>query len=533
MLSGVLQTAGGLGLFLLGMSVLTEGLRTLADERLRNVLARSTRSPLTGCLTGALTTALLQSSSATTVAAVGLVHVGLLTFPQSLGIIFGANVGSTITGWLVALLGFRFQLAESFLPIVLIGALLRLLGRGVLRPIGTSMAGFGLIFVGVATMQLGMSAFEGMITPQSLPPDTLLGRLSLLALGMIVTLVTQSSGAGVAASLVALHAGTITWHQAAALVIGMDIGTSSTAALATIGGNIQARRTGFAHVLYNFLSAGIAFFLVTPWYRIFQTRWPDLANSEPELSLVGFHTFYNLLSVGLILPFTNGFARFIERLFPERENELTRRLDPSLLKSSDVAIQAVWATLEQIAHSLAAGLRPSIKVPTVRVDPLWIDQLDEAILRTREFLEKIRIQPDQRSQMQRYTSSLYVLDHLHRITRRARDHKRLSRVHADEALQAMTERLLEALQMLGDASFPVAASTETRVQQLNQDLNLAMRRYRASSLQRTAAGQVSASEALQRMDVARSIRRIGYHIWRIIEHASEHPAEIADEQPSR
>ncbi len=245
MLSGVIQAAGGLGLFLMGMSVMTEGLRALADEKLRSLLSRSTKSLGLAVCTGAFATAMVQSSSATTVAAVGFVHAGLLTFSQSLGIIFGANIGTTITGWMIALVGFKLQLGEIMLPIILVGALLRLSGSGRLKSAGTALAGFGLIFVGITALQNGMSEFQGLVTPDSFPPDTWLGRLLLILIGIVITVITQSSSAGVAAAITAISTGTITLHQGAAMVIGMNVGTTVTAAMATIGGNIQARRTGF------------------------------------------------------------------------------------------------------------------------------------------------------------------------------------------------------------------------------------------------------------------------------------------------
>jgi len=160
----VLTAIGGLGIFLLGMLVLTDGLKKLVGGRLQTFLARRTNSPLSGALSGAATTAVLQSSSATTVAAVGFVGAGLLSFNQALGIIFGANIGTTVTGWLVALIGFKLQIGLLLLPAVLLGVLLRLFARGWWRHAGFALAGFGLLFVGIDFLQQGMKALEGVIT---------------------------------------------------------------------------------------------------------------------------------------------------------------------------------------------------------------------------------------------------------------------------------------------------------------------------------------------------------------------------------
>ena len=263
----IYQSLGGLGLFLLGIIIMTDGLGHLAGNAMRSALMRFTHSPLSGAFTGSITTAILQSSSATTVAAVGFVGAGLITFSESLGIIFGANIGTTVTGWIVVLLGFKLKLGNLAMIFVLIGVLLRLFAKNKLATFGYTLAGFSIIFVGIAMMQEGMSSFADFINPDMLPSDTFSGRLRLVAMGIIFTAITQSSSAGVAVALSALFAGAINFEQAAALVIGMDVGTTITAALATIGQSIEARRTGLSHVIYNFMTAIGAFFFNYPFYN--------------------------------------------------------------------------------------------------------------------------------------------------------------------------------------------------------------------------------------------------------------------------
>lgn len=149
---GILGAIGGLGLFLLGMAILVDGLKSLGGQNLRVGIARFTRSPLSGAVTGATATALVQSSSAVMVTTVGFAGASLITFPQALGIMFGANVGTTATGWIVSLLGFKLNLAGMFTPLILLGVMLRLFGAGRWREIGWAMAGFGVLFYGLAMM---------------------------------------------------------------------------------------------------------------------------------------------------------------------------------------------------------------------------------------------------------------------------------------------------------------------------------------------------------------------------------------------
>jgi len=525
----ILQAIGGLGLFLLGMSIMTDGLKSLADERLRKILARSTNSPVSGVFTGAISTALIQSSSATTVAAVGLVHVGLLTFAQALGIIFGANIGTTITGWMVALIGFKWKIGDIILPLVFVGALIRLFSKGKLRWIGTSLAGFALIFVGISALQGGMSAFQGIVTPDSFPADTLWGRVLLILLGIIITLITQSSSAGVATALAAVHADAMTLHQAAAMVIGMDIGTTATAAMATIGGNVQARRTGFAHVIYNFMTGMMAFVMLTPYFWALGQVLPDFQASDPEMALVSFHTFFNILGVILIVPFTGRFAALIEWLFPEQGNLLIKRLDPGLLATPELALQAVHATVNDILQTLLGELHRLLETPAATPGRSQLEDVDDALAKSREFLDRLRIQPDQSPSLGNLARTIHVLDHLYRIRNRMEEAQRISRIRDDQTLATMADLLAAMVDRFMQANLPYHIEVETAAQQANLDLKMNMRAYRIEILKHTAAGELSSVTALQRTDSARWIRRQGYHLWRIADHLSESPHDRADE----
>ncbi|QDU73992.1 Na+/Pi-cotransporter [Bremerella volcania] len=526
----ILQALGGLGLFLLGMSIMTEGLKSLADDRLRKILARSTSSPVSGVFTGAMTTALIQSSSATTVAAVGLVHVGLLTFAQSLGVIFGANIGTTITGWMVALIGFKWKIGDIILPLVFVGALIRLFTKGKLRWLGTSLAGFALIFVGISALQDGMSGFQGIVTPDSFPADTLGGRLLLVLLGIVITLITQSSSAGVATALAAVHADAMTLHQAAAMVIGMDIGTTATAAVATIGGNVQARRTGFAHVIYNMMTGMMAFFILTPYFWILGKLLPGFETSDPEMALVSFHTCFNMLGVILILPFTGKFAALIEWLFPEQGNPLVKRLDPGLLATPELAVQAIQATVNDVLQTLLGEMHHLVARPESAPNPGKLADVDDALSKTREFMDQLRVQPGQAVSLSHLARIIHVLDHLYRIRNRLEEPQRISRIHADSSLTSMANLLTTMIDQIAQAELPFASEVEAAAQQINQELKTGMRGYRIEILKHTAAGELTSQTALQRTDSARWIRRQGYHLWRIVDHLSDSPHDRG-EQP--
>ena len=255
------------------MTVMTDGLKALTGSALRPVLGKAAATLLRGSFWGALITLLVQSSSATTMTTIGLVSAGLLTFPQGLGLVFGANVGTTGTGWLVALIGVRVSLTAAALPMIFIGALIKLLASGRISGAGAALAGFGLVLFGLTTLQQGMGGLAERLHPAVLAgPGAgwwhgMLGVLTLVVVGLVMTALMQSSTAAIAVTLSAHYAGAVGLDQAFALVIGQNIGTATSSALAAIGASTTAKRLALAYVLFKAIAAVIAlvlFPIVTP-----------------------------------------------------------------------------------------------------------------------------------------------------------------------------------------------------------------------------------------------------------------------------
>ena len=533
-ITAVLLCIGGLGLFLLGMVVLTDGLHALAGGVLRRVLSRFTRSPLSGAITGATTTAVVQSSSATTVAAVGFVGAGLLTFPQAFGIVLGANVGTTMTGWLVALLGFKLQLGTAALPIVLVGVLVRLFTQGRASSAGFAVAGFGLIFVGISLLQQGMGGLVGIITPESFPPDTWVGRLILFLFGILFTLITQSSSAGVAMALTAVNASAMTVQQAAAAVIGMDVGTTITAVLATIGGSVHARRTGYAHTMYNLLAGCGAFLILVPFMRAFERFAPQVLASEPELVLVGFHTFFNVVGVTVALIFAHRLEGLMIRLVPMKPVPFARRLDHSLLESPAAALDALGTTLADLAATTLEMVMQLLSTTRTRGMEIRLEQVRQALSETRKYVEGIRTSTDEGWTHQRDLSAMHVIDHLDRLVDRCAEAERWPPLRYDRELAEITGDLGPAT----DASRKALVHGELFIDEEHleaawQSLQDQGRRYRGRVLGQVAAGSLDAAEAAIRLDAARGVRRVAYHEWRIAHHlnrcrALQEPVEVPE-----
>ncbi len=344
---------GGLGLFLLAIGMMTDGLKLAAGNALRTLLAKWSKTPLRGVMSGAAMTALVQSSSAVTVASLGFVNAGLLSMRHALGIVYGANIGTTMTGWLVALVGFKINIQAIALPMIGAGMLLKLLRpNSRLASAGVALAGFGLFFVGIDTLKL---AFEGMVSTFDLGQFTasgVSGFLLYLALGFAMTVLTQSSSASIALTITAATSGMVGIYAAGAMVIGANIGTTSTAIFASIGATSSAKRVASAQVIFNVATAIVAG-LILPFLFAFihwLTRTFEL-DANPGITLAIFHTLFNLMGVILIFPLNDKLANFLERRFVSLEEQASRpkHLDKNIAQTPVLAVNALILELLSVA----------------------------------------------------------------------------------------------------------------------------------------------------------------------------------------
>jgi phosphate:Na+ symporter len=520
---------GGIGLFLLGMILLTDGLKAAAGEALRSLLVRFTGGPVRALVSGAAATAVVQSSSATVLTTIGFVSAGLLTFPQAVGVILGANLGTTSTGWIVSLLGLRFSMSAVALPLVGVGALLRLLTRGRTADGGLAVAGFGLIFVGIDVLQAGMATLATRIDPGVFPGATWGGRILLVALGVMMTVVMQSSSAAVATTLAALHSGAIGLDQAAALVVGQNIGTTVKAALVTIGASTAVRRTAVAHILFNAITGVIAFLLIPAVLAV--DRWlASTGGSDPAVLVAGFHTTFNLLGVLTIAPFIGRFAAMVIRLVPERGPHLTRHLDPSLATVPPVAVEAARRTSRDVAGTLVAVLAGGLTRPGSPPDPVMVTAADEALHETRRFLGGLQM-GQSASASDRHLAVLHTIDHLERVVERLRSTPTIASF--DEETKAAAEvvrALLEPLHssLTADGPLPTGAweALAARIAQQRKD-------HREAQLLAAASGRLDPDLALARLDAMRWLDANVYHIWRVVHHLATRTAGMGRQDADR
>ncbi len=509
MLLGILQALGGLGVFILGMVIMVDGLHAGVGDGLHRVLTRFTRSPLSGALTGAVSTAVLQSSSATTIAAVGFVSAGVLSFPQALGIIYGANLGTTVTGWIVVLLGFKLKIGTLLLPLIFIGVLLRIFAKGRVAELGFALAGFGLIFLGISQMQQGMQGLEGMLAPEVFPDDTLWGRLQLVLLGVLITLITQSSSAGVAMMLALLYAGNVNFAQAAAVVIGMDLGTSVKALIATIGGRTDARRTGVSHLVFNILTVFIALLMLDPFIWAWQSMNGGSVEASAEIALVAFHSGFNLAAVVIMLPFAQPFTRFIQMLIPAKQGALTLSLDPILLREPAVALRAAYPEMLRLRTALDAQLRRLLSGDAA--ERAILSELQQLLDQMHNFLDAVELKPSDRRNRQVLARMMHAMDHLQRLHERCDEEPERAICASELSLLGPTVELLSDYLL---REHPRAVDLEEAYQALLEQREV----FRQQIISGITDDHFTVPEGTDQLEALRWMIRVMHHLLRIDHH---------------
>ncbi|SEI63744.1 phosphate:Na+ symporter [Allopseudospirillum japonicum] len=349
----IAQLAGGIGLFLLGMMLMTEGLRLAAGHTLRDVLAKSTATTLRGLLSGAFITALVQASGAVTVATIGFVNAGLMQLKQAVTIIYGSNVGTTMTAWLVVAIGLEFDIEALALPMVALGMVLKLVGNQTKAALGEALAGFGVFFLGLNILQSTFGDMSAQVNLAEYAGDGWASRLIFVGIGFGLTFLMQSSSAAMALTLTAAAGGVVPLADAACIVIGANVGTTSTAVLATLGATANARRVAAAHVVFN-LVTGVVAFLIMPWLLQGLLWGTQALGGDQDIAaiLALFHTCFNILGILLLLPFTTPLVNALEKRFCSREDDQARPryLDDTLVKTPVLAMHALLKELDRIGE---------------------------------------------------------------------------------------------------------------------------------------------------------------------------------------
>ena len=357
---------GGVGLFLFGIKLMGESLQDLAGDRMRRLISALTSSPVKGVIVGTLITALIQSSSATTVMTASFVHAGLMTLKQSVGVIMGAAIGTTITAQLIA-----FKIQEFALPLIGLGMLFAVFGRSKRQKfIGNCIVGFGLLFVGMQTMENATFFLRDrqdiFLAFQHHP------MLGVLA-GTVLTMLVQSSSATVGLTIVMASQGLLTIDSAIPILFGDNIGTTITAVLASVGLNRSARQSALAHVLFKVIGVLLFLAFLGPFRQLVLLTSTDIARQ-----LANAHTIFNVLNTLLFLPFVEPFVRLVRAIIPDVGGAILmgpRFLDRNLISASPIAaVEAVRKELVRMGL-LALDMIRDVRTAFLENDRRMIEQV--------------------------------------------------------------------------------------------------------------------------------------------------------------
>ena len=356
----IFSLVGSLALFLFGMKTMSEGLEKFAGDRLRSILAAMTKNRVMGVLTGILITALIQSSSATTVMVVSFVNAGLMTLGQSIGVIMGANIGTTVTAWIISAVGFKVNIAAFAIPLLAIGMPLIFSNKGNRKSIGEFVFGFSFLFMGLAFLQEAATAMNiGDMVASMLshvPQDSFLTILLFVIVGALVTMIVQASAATMAITLMlfGMNIPGFGFEQAAALAMGQNIGTTITAFMASLTANTQARRAALAHMFFNVF--GVVVFLIVFYPACDAVSWfvdSIMGGGNDLFKLSAFHTAFNIINTLLLIGFVRQIEMLVCRVLPMKAQEEDYRLrfiSGGLLSTAELSIMEAQKEIHHFAE---------------------------------------------------------------------------------------------------------------------------------------------------------------------------------------
>ena len=387
-----LRLIGSLALFLYGMKIMSEGLQKFAGDSLRRILTAMTTNRVTGMLTGVLITALIQSSSATTVMVVSFVNAGLLTLTQSIGVIMGANIGTTVTAWLISALGFKVDIAAFALPLLAFALPLFFSGKSSRKSIGEFVFGFAFLFMGLQSLKanapdLGANP-EMLAFVQNYTDMGFFSIILFLFIGAILTMIVQASAATMAITLIMCANGWIDYHLGVALVFGENIGTTNTANLSAITGNTQARRAAVAHLVFNVFGVMWVLVLFYPftnavsWFvtHVMKVSDPAVAVS---FKLAAFHTAFNISNTFIMIWFVSLIEKTVCTLIkPKVEDEeyRLRYITGGMLSTAELSILQAHKEISLFAERTARMFN--------MVKELFYEKNEETFLKTYSRVEK-------------------------------------------------------------------------------------------------------------------------------------------------
>lgn len=540
---------GGLGLFLFGLRFMSEGLQAAAGDKMRTILEQGTKNPVRGVLTGTLVTALIQSSSATTVITVGLVNAQLLTLRQAIGVIMGANIGTTVTAYLIG-----FNLQDFALPILGLGALIFLFAKDKrLHVIGQALFGFGVLFFGLTIMGNGMKplkdlpVFVNLMT--SIDNNSVIG----VAIGMFFTFLVQSSSATIGVLQQLAYQGAITYEQAVPILFGDNIGTTITALLAALGASVAARRAALSHFIFNLVGTIIFLplfligvfkpmvVLVTNYLFVllpgFAGSWDSL---NIKLQIAQTHAVFNISNTLIHLPLVAVLAFIVTALISDKKDEdvsnLARPLyiDPRLLRNPSFALSQAKRETLRMGYLAREAFTNAIKYFETRQEALVKngEKLEDAINTLQKEITDYVVLASQKQLSSEESNHAYIIlqslndierigDHCENIIEQAtvatKEHVSFSgeaQQELDKIIEVTNNILLLAFRALERHDTSVAEQVLTHEELIDE----LQETYRRAHIRRLNEGICNGSNGAVFLDVLTNLERIGDHCRNIGEY---------------
>lgn len=536
---------GGLGMFLYGMNVMADGLQKSAGGKMKQMLGILTSHRILGVLVGALVTAVIQSSSATTVMVVGFVNAGILNLTQAVGVIMGANIGTTVTAWLVSMSEWGAMLKPEFFAPVLIGIgafILLFSKKEKLHQAAEILIGFGVLFIGLSFMSGSIEPYRDApifaAAFQTLGKNPILGVLT----GVIVTGIIQSSSASVGILQTLALNGVVSWNSAIFITLGQNIGTCVTALISSAGANRTAKRAATIHLLFNVIGAiifGIVMFIVFGIYP----SWGTSMISSTQISV--FHTIFNVTNTLLLFPFANGLVKLSGKIVREKPEELKAaevteeilerpHLDYRMLNSPSLAIQS--AVMQVIRMGELAIEHVELAMSCVFEKDEQKVKKAEIYERTMDVFEKdmteylVHLSHESLTEAESTTLShlMFTVSDLERIGDHSDNIVELAQNLIDGGLQLSSEAsedmkdiqkvVIDALRLAVDTRKNESVMDAKRVYMLEDEVDDMEEEMRHGHMDRLARGLCSADQGIVFLDVLSNLERISDHAVNIAEY---------------
>lgn len=555
MINITMSLLGGLGLFLYGMKIMSEGLQSATGEGLKNILWKATNNRFKGVLTGFGITAVIQSSSATTVMLVSFVSAGLIGLTQATGIVFGANIGTSVTGWIVALVGFKFKINMLSLPAIALGFFIRFIDNDKMKNWGDFMLGFGILFLGLGIMSDSVKDLRGseIITAfmATYKATGILSTMLVVLIGAAVTMIIQSSSATMAMTMTLAFNGLIDFYTAAALILGENIGTTITANIAAIGSTVDARRTARVHFLFNFIGVLWILTIFKPVFIPF-IDWlipgnpfaDDLTARSGAIAthMAAFHTGFNVVNTIVFLPFIKYLAKAATWMVPGED----KKTEPHLMYITTNLVSTPSMNLNQarleidrmkdFVNTMYDLVVEVIKNPdkklgkTIEEIQILENQIDLLEREISTFLVKVsrdhlsKIQSNELNAMLHKVSDLESIgdecESIMKLIRRKYDYKLTFSENGTKEMIETAEKVKEFLELISaniistDTNImPQAEVIENRVDELKREL-------RSQHIKRLNENDCNVDQGIIFIDMLSCFEKIGDYAYNIAETIS-------------